>query len=315
MKLIQAHLDRIGLKGKVEHGKTLGTYRIKYEVEGNPKVSIIIPNKDFSSTLKVCLKSIKKLTTYKNYEIIVVENNSEEEETFEYYKKIDGKDSIKVVYFPEKVFNYSKIINYGVKNSKGKYIIQLNNDTELLTSNWLEDMLGYAQRNNVGAVGSKLYYPDKTIQHAGVIIGIGGVAGHVFKNLPHNIHGYFSKDSMVQNLSAVTAACIMTPREIYDEVGYMDEKFAVAFNDVDFCLKIREKGYLIVYDPFVEFLHYESKSRGYEDNPEKQARFKGEIDRFYSKWQKVLDKGDPYYNVNLRLDNDQYAIRGDKINQ
>ena len=312
-KAVQAHIDRLGLKGTVEAGNTLGTYRVKYEVIGNPKVSIIIPNKDYASTLKVCLKSIIKLTTYKNYEIIVVENNSTEEETFEYYKKIDGKDNIKVVYYPEKVFNYSAIINYGVRNCTGDYVIQLNNDTELLTPNWLQEMLGFAQREDVGAVGVKMYYPDRTIQHAGIIVGIGGVAGHVFKNIPKNLHGYFSKDAMIQNLSAVTAACIMTPRKIYDDVGYMDEEFKVAFNDVDFCLKIRETGKLIVYTPYVEFLHYESKSRGYEDTVEKQQRFKGEIDRFYSKWQGFLDKGDPYYNINLRLDNDQCAIKECKV--
>ena len=312
-KAVQAHIDRLGLKGTVEAGNTLGTYRVKYEVIGNPKVSIIIPNKDYASTLKVCLKSIIKLTTYKNYEIIVVENNSTEDETFEYYKKIDGKDNIKVVYYPEKVFNYSAIINYGVRNCTGDYVIQLNNDTELLTPNWLQEMLGFAQREDVGAVGVKMYYPDRTIQHAGIIVGIGGVAGHVFKNLPKTIHGYFSKDVMIQNLSAVTAACIMTPRKIYDDVGYMDEEFKVAFNDVDFCLKIRETGKLIVYTPYVEFLHYESKSRGYEDTVEKQQRFKGEIDRFYSKWQGFLDKGDPYYNINLRLDNDQCAIKECKV--
>ncbi len=308
-KAVQAHIDRLGLKGTVEAGNTLGTYKVNYEVIGNPKVSIIIPNKDYASTLKVCLKSIIKLTTYKNYEIIVVENNSTEDETFEYYKKIDGKDNIKVIYYPEKVFNYSAIINFGVRNCTGDYVIQLNNDTELLTPNWLQEMIGFAQREDVGAVGVKMYYPDRTIQHAGIIVGIGGVAGHVFKNIPKNLHGYFSKDAMIQNLSAVTAACIMTPREIYDEVGYMDEEFKVAFNDVDFCLKIRETGKLIVYTPYVEFLHYESKSRGYEDTVEKQQRFKGEIDRFYSKWQGFLDKGDPYYNINLRLDNDQCAIK------
>ena len=308
-KAVQAHIDRLGLKGTVEAGNTLGTYKVNYEVIGNPKVSIIIPNKDYASTLKVCLKSIIKLTTYKNYEIIVVENNSTEDETFEYYKKIDGKDNIKVVYYPEKVFNYSAIINFGVRNCTGDYVIQLNNDTELLTPNWLQEMLGFAQREDVGAVGVKMYYPDRTIQHAGIIVGIGGVAGHVFKNIPKNLHGYFSKDAMIQNLSAVTAACIMTPRKIYDDVGYMDEEFKVAFNDVDFCLKIRETGKLIVYTPYVEFIHYESKSRGYEDTVEKQQRFKGEIDRFYSKWQGFLDKGDPYYNINLRLDNDQCAIK------
>ncbi len=313
-KAVQAHLDRMGLKGTVEQGKTIGTYKVNYEIIGEPKISIIIPNKDYVSTLKVCLKSITKLTTYKNYEIIVVENNSTEKETFKYYKTIDGKDNIKVVYYPEKEFNYSSIINYGVKNSTGDYIIQLNNDTELVTPDWIQEMLGFAQREDVGAVGVKMYYPDKTIQHAGIIIGIGGVAGHVFKNIPYKMHGYFSKDCMTQNLSAVTAACIMTPRKIYDDVGFMDEKFKVAFNDVDFCLRIREQGKLIVYNPYVEFIHYESKSRGYEDTVEKQQRFKGEIDRFYEKWQGFLDKGDPYYNINLRLDNDQCAIKEEKVN-
>lgn len=312
-KAIQDHIDRIGLKGTVESGNTLGTYKVNYEIQGNPKVSIVIPNKDYVKTLKVCINSIKKLTTYENYEIIIVENNSEENETFEYYKKIDGKDKIKVVYFPEKEFNYSKIINFGVKNSTGDYIVQLNNDTELLTPNWLQEMLGFAQRDDVGAVGAELFYPDNTIQHAGIIIGIGGVAGHVFKNLPKGIHGYFSKDAMIQNLSAVTAACIMTPKSIYDEVGYMDEKFKVAFNDVDFCLKIRQTGKLIVYNPYVQFTHYESKSRGFEDTPEKKKRFQSEVDRFHDKWQSVLDKGDPYYNINLRLDNDQCAIRTEKV--
>lgn len=313
IKAIQDHIDRIGLKGTVESGNTLGTYKVNYEIQGNPKVSIVIPNKDYVKTLKVCINSIKKLTTYENYEIIIVENNSEENETFEYYKKIDGKDKIKVVYFPEKEFNYSKIINFGVKNSTGDYIVQLNNDTELLTPNWLQEMLGFAQRDDVGAVGAELFYPDNTIQHAGIIIGIGGVAGHVFKNLPKGIHGYFSKDAMIQNLSAVTAACIMTPKSIYDEVGYMDEKFKVAFNDVDFCLKIRQTGKLIVYNPYVQFTHYESKSRGFEDTPEKKKRFQSEVDRFHDKWQSVLDKGDPYYNINLRLNNDQCAIRTEKV--
>lgn len=311
-KAVEEHIKRLGLKGNVEPGKTIGTYRVNYDVIGNPKVSILIPNKDYISTLKVCLKSLKK-TTYKNYEIIIIENNSTEKNTFEYYKEIDGKDNIKVIYYPKKVFNYSAIINFGVRNSTGDYIIQLNNDTKLLTPDWLQIMLGFAQREDVGAVGVKMYYPDKTIQHAGIIVGIGGVAGHVFKNIPYNKHGYFSKDAMIQNLSAVTAACIMTPRKIYDDVGFMDEKFQVAFNDVDFCLKIRKLGKLIVYNPYIEFLHYESKSRGYEDTVEKQKRFKGEIDYFLEKWQGFLDKGDPYYNINLRLDNDQCAIKEEKV--
>lgn len=313
IKAVQAHIDRIGLKGEVVSGNTLGTYKVNYEIKGNPKVSIIIPNKDYASTLKVCLKSIKKLTTYENYEIIVVENNSEEQKTFDYYDEINGKDKIKVVKYPEKGFNYSKIINYGVANSDGEYIIQLNNDTELITPNWIEEMLGFAQREDVGAVGAELFYPDKSIQHAGIIIGIGGVAGHVFRNIPHGMHGYFSKDAMIQNMSAVTAACIMAPRKMYEAVGNMDEKFEVAFNDVDFCLKIREQGKLIVYNPYVQFIHYESKSRGFEDTLEKQKRFKGEVERFQKKWKKILKDGDPYYNINLRLDNDQCAIKPEKV--
>lgn len=313
ISVLEDHLKRQGLEGKVSHGETLGAYRIDYKVIGDPKVSILIPNKDGIKDLKICIKSILKLTTYKNYEIVIIENNSERKATFDYYKKIEKNDKIKVIYYPDKGFNYSKIINFGVKNVYGDYIIQLNNDTKLLTPNWLENMLGFAQREDIGAVGVKMYYPDSTIQHAGVIIGIGGVAGHVFKNLPKGKHGYFSKESMIQNLSAVTAACIMTPKSIYDEVGYMDEKYKVAFNDIDFCLKIREKGKLIVYNPYVQFIHYESKSRGLEDTPEKQARFKTEIDRFHENWKEVLDKGDPYYNKNLRLDNDQYAIRTEKV--
>ena len=313
IKAVQAHIDRIGLKGEVVSGNTLGTYKVNYEIKGNPKVSIIIPNKDYASTLKVCLKSIKKLTTYENYEIIVVENNSEEQKTFDYYDEINGKDKIKVVKYPEKGFNYSKIINYGVANSDGEYIIQLNNDTELITPNWIEEMLGFAQREDVGAVGAELFYPDKSIQHAGIIIGIGGVAGHVFRNIPHGMHGYFSKDAMIQNMSAVTAACIMASRKMYEAVGNMDEKFEVAFNDVDFCLKIREQGKLIVYNPYVQFIHYESKSRGFEDTLEKQKRFKGEVERFQNKWKKILKDGDPYYNINLRLDNDQCAIKPEKV--
>ena len=313
IKAVQAHIDRIGLKGEVVSGNTLGTYKVNYEIKGNPKVSIIIPNKDYVSTLKVCLKSIAKLTTYENYEVIVVENNSEEQKTFDYYDEINGKDKVKVVKYPEKGFNYSKIINYGVANSDGEYIIQLNNDTELITPNWIEEMLGFAQREDVGAVGAELFYPDKSIQHAGIIIGIGGVAGHVFRNIPHGMHGYFSKDAMIQNMSAVTAACIMAPRKMYEAVGNMDEKFEVAFNDVDFCLKIREQGKLIVYNPYVQFIHYESKSRGFEDTLEKQKRFKGEVERFQKKWKKILKDGDPYYNINLRLDNDQCAIKPEKV--
>ncbi len=311
--VVQDHLERMGLKGKVTHGDTLGTYQIDYEVIGNPKVTIIIPNKDGIDILDKCLKSILEKTTYLNYEIVIVENNSEDQATFDYYEKIIENDKVNVVYYPEKGFNYSKIINYGVKNSSGDYVIQLNNDTELITPNWLEKMLGFCQREDVGAVGAKLYYPDDTIQHAGLMIGVLQIAAHVFRGLERKKHGYFANDSKIQNLNAVTAACIMTKREIYKQVGYMDETFAVAFNDVDFCLKIRQLNKLIVYNPFVEFYHYESKSRGEDTAPDKRARFVSEVNRFLGRWKEFIDKGDQYYNPNLRLDNDQYAIRTDKV--
>ena len=311
--VLQDHLKRVGLEGQVTHGATLGTYKIDYKVKGNPKVTILIPNYNEAKTLKTCINSVLKLTTYKNYEIVVIENNSTEDSIFKYYKELENEEKVKVIYYPDKGYNYAKIMNYGVKNTDGEYIVQLNNDTELITPDWLEKMLGMNQREDVGAVGVKLYYPDGTIQHAGTIIGVYGVAGHVFKGLYKNTHGYFARESHIQNLSAVTAACMMAKRSIYEKVGYMDEDFAVAFNDIDFCLKIIESGKLIVYNPFVELKHYESKSRGEEDTPEKQARFKGEIDLFYKKWGDYKKKGDPYYNINLRLDDDQYGIKQEKI--
>lgn len=313
-KAIEDHLKRVGLEGTVSKGCIPGIYRVDYKVIGEPKVSIVIPNKDGKDILKVCIDSILSKTTYKNYEIVIVENNSTTEEIFEYYKELEQNERIIVTHYPNKGFNYSAIINHGVKNSSGEYIVQLNNDTELVTENWLELMLGFCQRKDVGGVGVKLYYPDETIQHAGIIVGIGGIAGNRFKSIPKAGHAYFAMESMVNNLSAVTAACMMNPKSVYEEVGYMEEKLAVAFNDVDFCLKVREKGYLIVYNPYVEFIHYESKSRGQEDTPEKIKRFQGEINTFEQRWGDFLDEGDPYYNINLSLDTEVYHMKNIKVN-
>ncbi len=313
IKAIEAHLERMGLRGTVTNGCINGIYRVDYEVKGEPKVSIVIPNKDEKEILEVCVSSILEKTTYGNYEIVIVENNSQTEEIFEYYQELEKHPKIKVVKYPKTGFNYSGIINVGVQKASGEYIVQLNNDTELLTSNWLEIMLGFCQREDVGAVGVKLFYPDETIQHAGIIVGIGGIAGNRFKSIPKSGHGYFAEESMIQNLSAVTGACVMSPKKVYEEVGFMNEELAVAFNDVDFCLKIREKGYLIVYTPNVEFIHYESKSRGYEDTPEKKKRFQNEINTFEKRWQNVLDEGDPYYNINLSLDTEVYHMKSCKI--
>lgn len=316
IKVIEDHLERQGLEAKVTHGGDIpGVYEVEYKVKGKPKVSIIIPNKDSVKLLRNCINSILKLTTYKNYEIVVVENNSTEAKTFDYYETIQKLEKVRVIKYPEKGFNYSKIINFGVKNCEdSEFVVQLNSDTELLTNNWLEKFIGFAQREDVGAVGARLYYEDKSIQHAGVGVGICDLAANLLTNTPKNFHAYFGRECLTQNLSAVTGACLFSRRSIYEEVGYMDEEnFAVAFNDVDFCLKIRQKGYLIVYNPYVEFMHYESKTRGYEDTPEKKERFARESNNFRTKWRKALDAGDPYSNINFDKNTAQYNVRTDKI--
>ena len=306
-KALAEHLNRVGLKGEVSDARIPSTYQIKYEIIGKPLISIIIPNKDHIDDLDKCIQSVEKQSTYRHFEIIVVENNSTESETMEYYRKIQRKyKNIKVVTWREG-FNYSKINNFGFKYAKGEYIVLLNNDIEIITPDWLEQMLMYTQRKDVGATGMMLYYPDDTIQHAGVILGIGGVAGHSHKYFKRGEYGYASRLAIVQNLSAVTAASMMIRADVFKQIGGLDEEFAVAFNDVDLCMKIREAGYLIVWTPYAEAYHYESKSRGFEDTPEKQQRFAKEIQCFMDKWGEVLEEGDPYYNVNLSLDREDFS--------
>lgn len=306
-KAIEQHLKRCGVMAKVSKTENLGFYRVKYQQEGNPVVSILIPNKDQKETLDQCLKSIEEHTDYENYEIIIIENNSTEKETFEYYKQIRNP-KIRVIEWKDE-FNYSAINNYGVRNAKGEYLLFLNNDIEVIHSDWLREMLSNCQREEVGAVGAKLYYPDNTVQHAGVIVGIGGVAGSVFVGLKRGYTGYMHRASIQQNLSAVTAACMMVKKSVFEEVGGFEEKLKVAFNDIDFCLKIREKGYLIVYDPYVELYHYESKTRGAEDTTEKIRRFQSEIEYMRSHWNSILKNGDPAYNPNLSLTKWDYSLR------
>ena len=308
-KALAAHLERCGLNGEVLDSSVPTTYHIKYEIDGNPLISIIIPNKDHTDDLEVCLKSLYEKSSYKNFEVIIVENNSTEKETFEYYEVLSQKHSnIKIVTW-EGIFNYSAINNFGVNYAKGEYILLLNNDVEIINGNCLEEMLMFAQRKDVGAVGAKLYYSDDTVQHAGVILGLGGTAGHAHKHFNRTHPGYMARASIAQNLSACTAACLMMRRDVFDEVGGLDESFEVAFNDVDLCMKIRKKGYLIVFTPYAELYHYESKSRGNDSTPEKLERFRGEIDRFKEKWQKQLDDGDPYYNPNLTLTRDDFSLK------
>lgn len=306
-KALAEHLQRQGLKGEVQDGVAPSIYKIKYEIKDEPLVSIIIPNKDHTDDLDICLQSIFNKSTYKNYEIIIVENNSTENETFEYYEKIKQHEKVQVVYW-EREFNYSAINNFGVQYAKGEHILLLNNDVEIINEDWLEQMVMFSQRSDVGAVGVKLYYSDDTVQHAGVIVGVGGVAGHSHKYFDRNNPGFMARASIIQNLSACTAACLMIPRKVYEEVGGLEEGYAVAFNDVDLCMKIRNKGYLIVYTPYTELYHYESKSRGFEDTPAKVARFNSEINRFKSRWGKELEAGDPYYNPNLTLAREDFSL-------
>jgi len=307
-KALAEHLERVGLKGTVEDANILSTYKINYEIDGQPLISILIPNKDHIAELKVCIDSIREKSTYTNWEIIIIENNSVEEITFAYYDELQKDSRIRVVYWDGK-FNYSAINNYGLQFAKGEYVLLLNNDVEIISPDWLEQMLMFAQRSDVGAVGAMLYYPDDTIQHAGVILGIGGVAGHAHKYFKRGEYGYASRLQIAQNYSAVTAACVMIPRKVLDEVNGLDESFEVAFNDVDLCMRIRQAGYLIVWTPYAELYHYESKSRGLEDTPEKQQRFTGEVQRFQQRWGKELNAGDPYYNPNLTLDREDFSLK------
>lgn len=307
-RAVTEHIRRCGEEAEVTDTLFPGFYRAKYQVTGEPLVSIIIPNKDEKETLKKCLDSIKEKSTYRNYEIIIVENNSTGQEIFDYYKEIDGRDGIRVVYW-KSGFNYSALNNFGFTFAKGDYILCLNNDVTVITPDWLERMIGQCQRKEVGIVGVKLYYPDDTIQHAGVIIGIGGVAGAMFVGMARERSGYLRKAILQQDLNAVTAACMMVDRKAWEGAGGFNEDLAVAFNDIDFCLKVRREGYLVVYEPNVELYHYESKSRGYEDTPEKQKRFLSEINYMKAHWSEILTKGDPYYNENFSLNTCNYTLR------
>ena len=306
-RAIEAHLKRTGTEGTVTHTPDLGFFRVQYPVHGEPLVSIIIPNKDEKEALHACIASIKEKTKYQNYEIIIVENNSTSEEIFAYYEELKKDPKIRVIRW-EKEFNYSAINNYGARYANGEYLLFLNNDTEMISEDAIKEMLGHCMRKEVGAVGAKLLYADDTVQHAGVVIGFGNYAGHANTGIGRNDYGYMVRARINCNYSAVTAACMMTKKSLFREVGGFDEQFVVACNDIDYCLKIRNIGKLIVFNAFSEWYHYESKSRGYEDTDEKIKRFEGEIRRFQRKWQDVLDAGDPYYNKNFPLNQPPFTL-------
>ena len=308
-RAVQAHYERTGIHAEVFKGEYLGLYRTKFIRDHDPLISIIIPNKDHIDDLKRCMESIEQKSTYKNYEYIIVENNSTDSATFEYYKKLEAENpKVRMVYW-DGVFNYSAINNYGASFAKGEYLLLLNNDTEIINPDCLEELLGYCMRKDVGAVGARLYYEDDTIQHAGVVIGFGGIAGHCFVQQKRGTTGYCHRIICAQDYSAVTAACMMVKKSAFDAVGGLSEELAVAFNDIDFCMKLRKAEYLIVYNPYAELYHYESKSRGLEDTPEKVARFNKEIATFEKKWPDILKKGDPYYNPNLTLKSQDFSLK------
>jgi glycosyltransferase involved in cell wall biosynthesis len=303
-------MQRNNIDGAVLDGFFPGSYRLKRNIQNNPCVSIIIPFKDKADLLKTCIDSILKESTYQNWEIIGISNNSTEQETFDliaHYENLDDRIKFHHYNIP---FNYSKLNNYALQFTKGEHLILLNNDIEIITKEWIENLLEHSQREDVGAVGAKLYYPNDTVQHAGVIIGLGGIAGHCHKHYNRNDHGYFGKLNLTQNLSAVTGACIMIKKELYEKINGFDEvNLSVAFNDVDFCLRLRELNYLNVYTPYCEAYHHESISRGTEDTEEKKKRFQSESDFTAARHYLFYEKGDPYYNSNLSLTKDDYSLK------
>ncbi len=303
---IDTHLARIGVQGKAVEGRFGSTYKVDYTLTSQPLVSIIIPNKDQVPVLTKCIDSLYEKTAYKNFEVLVVENNSTEPETFEYYGKIQKEHSnLKVLYY-KGGFNFSAINNFAAAQASGQMYLLLNNDIEIISENWLTEMVSLALQKNVGIVGAMLYYPNDTVQHAGVITGLGGFAGHSHKYHPRGKSGYMFRLSCVQNLSCVTAACLLVTKQAFDDANGLDEEFTVAFNDVDFCLRIRDMGYQVLFTPYAECYHHESISRGSDKKGEKKERFEGERNRLKGRFGDSLLR-DPFYNPNLTLDMEDFS--------
>jgi GT2 family glycosyltransferase len=292
---------------KVEVGRIPTTYRVRWPVpDPAPLVTLIIPTRDGRALLQQCIESLKK-TSYHPFEILVVDNQSRDRDALHYFDELESRGIGRVLKY-DRPFNYSAINNFAVQHARGSVVGLLNNDVEVIDPGWLTEMVAQAIRPQVGAVGAKLYYADGTLQHAGVVTGLGGVAGHSHKHLFRDASGYFWRVHLPQNLSAVTGACLSIRREVYLQIGGLDEEnLRVAFNDVDFCLRLEEAGYRNVWTPYAELFHHESKSRGIEDTPEKQARFKSEIDYMKARWGSRLLE-DPHYSPNLTLDAENFAL-------
>jgi GT2 family glycosyltransferase len=306
-RALAEHLDRMQTPAAVVEGSLPGTYRVTYHLPRQPLVSILIPNRDSVQMLSRCLESIAS-SSYANYEVLILENFSEQPETFTYYRQLERQANVRIVPWT-KPFNYAAINNYGAVHAHGEVVLFLNNDVEAINPDWLETLVKHALRPEVGAVGAKLLYADGTIQHAGIVIGMGGIAGHVHRMFPRDADGYMQRLRLTHNCAAVTGACLMTRRAVFEQVGGFDEAFVLAFNDVDLCLQIQSAGYRVLWTPEAELYHLESKTRGYEDTTDKLARFGREYRLFVAKWERYLSGGDPYYNPNFRLDRADYALR------
>jgi len=306
-KALQEHLERCGINAIVEDGPVLTTYQVKYAIPDSPFISIIILNRDHSNELRNCIDSIRTKSSYGHYEVIVIENSSQEKETFRLYEEIEKNLSIKIIEYKQP-FNFARANNFAVEHTRGDVLLFLNNDIEVISHDWLERMLEHAMRRNVGAVGSKLYYPNDTIQHAGIILGIDGFAGHVSKHFSRKFPGDLNRLTLIQNYSAVTGACLMIRREVFQKVGGFDEGYELAVSDIDLCLKIVSNHYLIVWTPYAELYHHESKTRGYEVLPEQQARFMRETAYFSRKWALWMEEGDPCYNPNLSREYADFSL-------
>jgi GT2 family glycosyltransferase len=306
-RAVNEHLGRLGIDASVHDGPILGTYQVVYHLRTQPLVSVIVPNKDQVALLSRCVESLAK-SSYANYELVIVENGSQLPETHAYYRELRKQPHVRVVEWT-KPFNYAAVNNFAAAQARGDLLLFLNNDTEAINPDWLEAMVKQAVQPGVGAVGAKLYYADDTIQHAGIVVGMGGVAGHSHLFYPRHVAGYMQRLRITQNVAAVTGACLLMPRAVFETVGGFDEGFVLAFNDVDLCLSVLKAGYRVVWTPDAELYHLESKTRGYEDTAEKQARFKREYDLFHLKWGAVLKAGDPYYSPHFRLDRPDFALK------
>ena len=312
MKALRAHYKRVGVPvdDVTMIPNTPGFYKTDYTITKPGKVSILIPSCDHGADLRTCVDSIYRKTTYADFEVLIIENNSKEDGTFRLYEQLQKEhpDNLRVLYWKGTGFNYSALNNFGAKEATGEYLLLLNNDTEVITPRWLEEMVMYAQQERVGCVGVKLLYPDNTIQHAGIGFGYLTLAAHMHKNFPVGHPGYMGRLVYAQDVYAVTAACLMVRKSVYDEVNGLDESFAVAFNDVDFCVRVREAGYTNVFTPFAQLYHYESKSRGLDESPAKRKRFESEVKRFQQRWAKQLAAGDPCLNPNFDLMKEDFTF-------